>query len=81
VYWQLWRLNAAFDEILQCLDALRQQRGFHPRELARFRAFSQEARAATNSYLAGVIESAETDQAGRRFRQRLLQESTDERGR
>jgi len=49
VYWQLWRLNAAFDEILQCLDALRPQRGFHPRELDRFRAFSQEARAATNS--------------------------------
>ncbi len=81
VYWQLWRMNAAFGQITQCLDALREHRGFHSAELARFRARSLEAQAATNSYLASVIETTETDQAGHRFRKRLAAERKDERGR
>ncbi len=55
--------------------------GFHRSELGRFRALAQEARASTNPYLAAVIESAETDEAGRLFRQRLARERKDEQGR
>ena len=47
---------------------------FNRAELFRFRALSAETRAAINSYLASVIESRETDEAGRLSRQRLIHE-------
>ena len=31
-----------------------------------------------NSYLTAIVESAETDEAGRRFRERMAQENRDE---
>ena len=40
-------------------------------------ALAKENRAVTNSYLAGVIEAAETAEAGRRYRKRRLQEKKD----
>ena len=55
--------------------------GAFPRgTLARFTALSKETRAATNSYLAGMIEASETHEAGRRFRERKAQERADEQG-
>ena len=61
-------------------DATCRLEEFQQGELARFRALSQETRAATNSYLAGAIESSETNEAGRRFRERKTQERSDEEG-
>jgi hypothetical protein len=78
VYQHLFDVNAGFDQVIRSLDALAQHDAFHRREIERFRALSKEARAATNSYLAGVLERAETDEAGRRFARRHLQEQREE---
>jgi hypothetical protein len=37
-------------------------------------------RSRTKTYLTAIIESAETDEAGRRFRERIAQENGDEEG-
>ena len=80
VYFHLWMINLSFDRVVQSLDTLRRQPGFRRREVERFRSLSEEARSATNSYIASVVELAETDEAGRRFRKRLAQERKDEQG-
>jgi hypothetical protein len=62
---ELVRINMGFDLVIASLRALRKQPAFHKSELDQFRSLSQEARAATNSYLSGVLEAAETAEAGR----------------
>ena len=52
--------------------------GFQRSELQRFREKSEEARAATMSYIAEVIETAETDEAGRRFGKRVARERQEQ---
>jgi hypothetical protein len=78
VYRQLLRINRGFDAVVRGLAVLRDHGGFHSSELRRFRALAQEARASTNSYLAAVIESAETDEAGRLFRKRMRREKAED---
>jgi hypothetical protein len=80
IYEEWCRVNAGFEQILDGLKALRKSRPFDAGEVDRFRDLVQEARTATNSYLAGVIERAETEQAGRRFRDRLRRERAEEIG-
>jgi hypothetical protein len=80
VYKQLLRINRGFDDVIRSLAVLKRCEGFHAAELRRFRALAQHARASTNSYLAAVIESAETDEAGRLFRRQLARERRDEQG-
>jgi hypothetical protein len=80
VYQHLPLINSAFDQVVQSLVALRKHRQFHGAELNRFRRQSDETRASVNSYLTAIIESAETDEAGRRFRRRIAQEKRDEEG-
>jgi hypothetical protein len=78
VYKHLFDVNAGFDQVIRSLDALAKYDIFQRRELERFRALSKEARAATNSYIAGVLERAETDEAGRRFGRRHRHEQREE---
>jgi hypothetical protein len=80
VFEHLLRMNAGFDQAIRSLRALRKHSGFHGGMLARFTALSKETRAEANSYLASVIETSETKQAGRRFRKRKAQERVDEQG-
>ena len=80
VYENLRRINRGFELVIEGLAALRKHGAFHRDTLARFAALSKENRSATNSYLTSVIESAETDEAGRRFRERKAQERADEQG-
>jgi hypothetical protein len=80
VYRHLLSINAGFNLVLRGLTALRKHAAFHRDELARFAALSKENRSATNSYLLGAIEIAETNEAGRRFRKRLAQQRADEQG-
>ncbi len=47
-------------------------------ELRRFRNLTREARASTNSYLTAVIESQETDEAGRLFCKRIRREKAED---
>jgi len=78
VYKHLLDINAGFDQVIHALAALRKNDAFLARELDRFGALAKEARAATNSYLIGVIEQAETDEAGRRFGKRRDREQKEE---
>jgi len=80
VYEHLAQINAGFDQAIRSLIALRKHGAFPRGTLARFTALSKETRAATISFLAGMIEAAETAEAGRRFRERRAQESADEQG-
>jgi len=51
---------------------------FNRTELVRFEAWSEETRSSIDSYLLGVIESAETLLAGRPYRRRLGRERHDD---
>ena len=80
IYQHLLSINAGYDQVIRSLAALRKYGVFHAGELARFSALSKESRAATNSYLLGAMEIAETNEAGRRFSKRLAQQRSDEEG-
>ena len=80
VYKRLRDINAGFDEAIRGLTALRKFHQFHARELDQYTSLAKEVRAATNSYLAGVVEQAETGEAGRRFRKRRKRERQEESG-
>jgi hypothetical protein len=70
--------NRGFQQALEGLAALRQYPAFQARELDRCAALTKETRAVINSYLASIIEDAETTAAGRRYRKRRLQEKKEE---
>ena len=78
VYEQLWQLHAGFDQVRRAFRDLGQHSTFHGEELRRLGAWIEEVRAATGSYLAGAIEEAETNQAGRMFRLRRQTERKEE---
>jgi hypothetical protein len=78
IYQNLLKINAGFDQVIGGLAALRKYGAFHRSELDRFSALSKENRAATNSYLLGAIETAETQEAGQRFSKRLAKERSEE---
>ena len=80
IYQHLLGINAGYDQVIRSLAALRKYGVFHAGELARFSALSKESRAATNSYLVGAMEIAETTEAGRRLSKRLAQQRLDEEG-
>jgi hypothetical protein len=78
VYQRLLDLNAGFDQVVRSLAALRKHDGFLAKELDHYAALAKEARAATMSYLLNAMESAETDEAGRRFGRRREREQREE---
>ena len=78
VYKHLLDINAGFDQVIRSLHALRKHGSFRHPELDRFTALSKETRAATNSYIAGVVETVETKEAGRRFGKRFERQQRDE---
>ena len=78
IFEHLLRMNLGFDQAIRSLRALRKHGGFHGGVLARFTALSKETRAQANSYLASVIETSETKEAGGGFRKRKAQERADE---
>jgi len=80
IYQNLLKINAGFNEVIGGLAALRKHAAFHRGELDRFSALSKETKSATNSYLLGAMETAETNEAGQRFHKRLAQERSDEQG-
>jgi hypothetical protein len=78
VYKHLLEINAGFDQVVRGLAALRKDDAFLAKELDRFGALVKETRAATNSYLIGVLEREETREAGRRFGKRWESEQREE---
>jgi hypothetical protein len=80
VYLQMWQINRSLDRVIEGLEALRRHPAFRRRQLDRCRALSQETRALINSQILGVIETIETEQAGRLYGKRLARERKDEQG-
>jgi hypothetical protein len=78
IYKHLFNINAGFEQAVRGLAALRKNDAFLAKELDRFSKLAKEARAATNSYVIGAIERAETDEAGRRFGRRRERELREE---
>ena len=78
IYEHLLAVNAGFDQVRRALAATSQAREFERGEIARFRALAEETRAAIASYLASVIELAETEKAGHLYKRRIARERTDE---
>ena len=78
VYQQLWELHAGFEQVRRALHSLAQQPTFRTREVQRLGDWLEEARAATASYLTGAIEEAETNEAGRLFKNRIARERKEE---
>jgi hypothetical protein len=78
VYKHLLDINAGFDQVIQALTALRKNDAFLAKELDRYSALVKETRSATNSFLIGVVERAETREAGRRFGKRWEREQQEE---
>jgi len=78
IYEHLAMLNTGFDQVRRSLAALGRYREFDRPTLLQFSERAEEARAATNSYLASVIEAAETAEAGRRFGKRRAREEAEE---
>jgi hypothetical protein len=78
VYKHLFDTNAGFDQVVRGLAALRKNEAFLAQELDHFSVLAKETRAATNSYLIGVIEQAETDEAGRPFGRRREREQRED---
>jgi hypothetical protein len=78
VYKHLLEINAGFDQVVRGLAALRKEDAFLAKELDRFSALVKETRAATNSYLIGVLDREETREAGRRFGKRRDRELREE---
>jgi hypothetical protein len=78
VYELLWKLNHGYDDAMTALAGLRSHSRFSRRELQRFIGLGKEAQAATNSFLAGVIETTETAEAGRRYAKRRKREQQEE---
>jgi len=78
VYKHLLDITSGFDQVVRGLAALRKNDAFLAKELDRFSALAKEARAATNSYVIGVLEREETREAGRRFGKRWEREQREE---
>jgi hypothetical protein len=70
IYQHVLDINAGFDQVVRGLAALQKNDAFLAKEVVRFSELAKEARAATNSYLVGVVEREETHEAGRRFGKR-----------
>ena len=78
IYQQLWELHAGFEQVRRALRSLSQQATFRTGEVERLGAWLEEARAATASYLTSAMEEAETNEAGRLFRNRIARERNEE---
>ena len=78
VYQEWLRINEGFDLVLRVLKAMRKYHAFGAGELECFRQLSKETRAAINSYLAEIVERAESAEAGHRFQQRRKRGQADE---
>jgi len=70
MYEQVQAMNSGFERVQLAFGELRRIRGVDRSELAVFVEFTDEARATALSYLTELIESAETECAGRLFRRR-----------
>ena len=67
-------MNAAYDQVISSISALRSDRAFNRGELESLRDQAREARASANAYVAEVLQQAELAEAGRLFKRRIRRE-------
>jgi hypothetical protein len=77
-YSGLYQFNAAIHQALLSLDTVTHSGSFSKVEMSRFAEFLTEVSAATNSYIASIIEEHETREAGALFRRRRKGEMSEE---
>ena len=78
IYEHLLAVNAGFAQVRHALAALAERPGFERGEMARFSEMAEEAKTAICSYLASVIEIAETEDAGRLSKRRRARERKED---
>ena len=71
-------MNQGFDQVRRSLKELAKHASLEPSEIRRFQQLTEEARAATNSYLLEVLGTEETNRAGRLFVRRKARERREE---
>lgn len=79
VYEALQAINAGFEQARDALRMFRRSEAFAQSEIDRFEEMTAEVRAATLSFLTNIIETVETDEAGRLQNRRLRRERRSER--
>ena len=77
-YQDLYEFNSAIQAALRALNSITRNRSFAKRKSACSLSFLREVRSATNSYIVGVIETCETDEAGTLFKRRRKRERRDD---
>jgi hypothetical protein len=77
VYEQLAAIEAGFEQAARALRRFRKS-GFERSEVERLTELTSEARAATLSFLTNVVETAETEEAGRLQGRRLKRERRED---
>jgi hypothetical protein len=78
VYEHVLAINAGFEQVRRGFRALGRIPGFERSAIERFGEQAEETRAAAMSYIAEVIQTEESDEAGRRFRKRLARERKEQ---
>jgi len=77
VYEHLAEVEAGFEQVARTLRAFRKSGGFVRSEIERLSELAAEARAATLSYLTNIIETLETEEAGRLQARRLKRDRVE----
>ena len=80
IYQHLYEMNAGYEQVIASLWALHRNAAFDPKHLAMLRDMAGEARASSNAYLTGALQSVELAAAGRYFQRRVRRERREERG-
>ena len=78
VYEHVLSINAGFEQVQRGFRALRRSPAFEKSAIEGFGQQAEENRAAAMSYIAEVIQTEETDEAGRRFGKRVARERKEQ---
>src|ERR1700756_2285002 len=74
IYQHLYEMNAGYEQVIASLSALHRNAAFDPKHLAMLSDMAREARASSNAYLTGALQTVELAAAGRYFQGRVRRE-------
>ena len=77
IYHDLHEFDSSIHQALRSLKSITRSRSFAKKEVSRFGDLLREVRSAANSYIVGVIETHETDEAGSLFKRRRKWEKAE----
>jgi hypothetical protein len=79
-YQHLSEMNAGYEQVIASLAAFHRDSAFDRKQLQVLSDRAQEARASSNAYLTGALQTAALAEAGRYFKRRVRRERREERG-